>query len=235
MLRLARFLRLVEAVGYWPEALTAGEVVLLPKDGGDAQDPLQRRPIILLPVIYRLWAWPRQSVIERWRASWDPAVRDAPKGADGQAWDLAWDMAVAMAHGTVVAGLAVDFTPLAPSAPSSSSTSLPHPPHNDQAQSRLGKPNHVLDDFPIRALSSNAAMAAVQKQLNLQEAQRAAAASLKAAKTEAKRQASRTRLGQERSKAKATAENSPSRRSTAPGREPQTRGRDKKRVVSPGK
>ena len=39
-----------------------------------------------------------------------PALADAPKGADGQAWDLAWDLAVAPATGAVVAGVATDLS-----------------------------------------------------------------------------------------------------------------------------
>ena len=76
--------------------------------------------------------------------------------------------------------------------------------------------------------SADAAIAAEQKQRLLQEAQIAAAASLKATNTEAKRQASRATF---RAKAKASNQKSPSKRSTAPTA--QTRGR--KRVESVGK
>ena len=44
----------VETCGRWPDALREGEPVLLPK-GGSA-DTLDRRPITLLAIIYRLWA-----------------------------------------------------------------------------------------------------------------------------------------------------------------------------------
>ena len=70
---------------------------------------MQRRPITLLPVPYRLWARLRLPYVEVWRAAWDPAVHDAAKGADGQAWDLAWDLACAAPAGQEVAGLAVDM------------------------------------------------------------------------------------------------------------------------------
>ena len=72
-------------------ALAAADVALFPEAGGSPDDPMQRRPVALLPVPYRLWARLRLPAVEGWRASWDPAVGDTPKGADGQAWDLAWD------------------------------------------------------------------------------------------------------------------------------------------------
>ena len=106
---LADLLRLVERCGLWPKALAAADVVLLPKPGGDPDNPMQRRPITLLPVPYRLWARLRLPAVETWRAAWDPAVQDAAKGADGQAWGLAWDLACAAPAGQEVAGLAVDM------------------------------------------------------------------------------------------------------------------------------
>ena len=53
---LASLLRAVELLGRWPAGLRAAEVVLLAKPGGDPDEALQRRPITLLPVVYRLWA-----------------------------------------------------------------------------------------------------------------------------------------------------------------------------------
>ena len=85
-------------------------MVLLPKPGGTLDEPLQRRPITLLPVIYRLWARIRLRAIEAWRASWDPALVDAPRGPDGQAWALAWDIACAEPSAQAVGGVAVDLT-----------------------------------------------------------------------------------------------------------------------------
>ena len=100
----------VERLGRWPSGLAAADVVLLPKPGGPPDQALQRRPITLLPVIYRLWARLRLSAVDHWRAQWDPAAGDAPKGPDGQAWDLSWDLACAEAGGQVVAGVAIDMT-----------------------------------------------------------------------------------------------------------------------------
>eukprot|EP00974_Lingulodinium_polyedra_P063166 6096943-Lingulodinium_polyedra.AAC.1 len=42
---------LVEEVGRWPELVPEG--ILLPKPGGDPADPMDRRPIWLLPMLYR--------------------------------------------------------------------------------------------------------------------------------------------------------------------------------------
>ena len=107
---LAALLRKVEELGRWPAGLQAAEVVLLPKPGGDPNLPLHKRPITLLPVIYRLWARLRLRQVDAWRASWDPAVTALPKGPEGQAWDLAWELAVAPACGQTVCGAAVDFS-----------------------------------------------------------------------------------------------------------------------------
>eukprot|EP00974_Lingulodinium_polyedra_P002281 212946-Lingulodinium_polyedra.AAC.1 len=41
----------VEATGAWPDVNPEG--LLLPKPGGDQADPMQRRPIWLLPIVYR--------------------------------------------------------------------------------------------------------------------------------------------------------------------------------------
>ena len=105
---LAASLRPVEALGWWPIGLRCAETVLLPKAGGDAGGPMQRRPITLLPLVYRLWAKLRVRDMEACRALWDPAVTCARFGAEGQAWELAWHaMLAGRADG--IAGVAVDF------------------------------------------------------------------------------------------------------------------------------
>ena len=108
---VAALLRTVERTGSWPSGLARAEVVLLPKGDGDVVvAPLQRRPITLLPVVYRLWARLRQGAVAAWRRQWDPACGLARLGAEGQAWQLAWDADVARARGEAAAGLAVDFS-----------------------------------------------------------------------------------------------------------------------------
>ena len=107
---LVAMLRTVEALGRWPLGLWAAEVVRLPKPGGDPDQPLQKRPIALLPVIYRLWARLRLRQVDAWRAAWDPAVASLTKGPEGQAWGLAWELAVAPASGHTICGVTVDLT-----------------------------------------------------------------------------------------------------------------------------
>ena len=84
-----------------------------------------------------------------------------------------------------------------------------------------------MDDFPAGALSADAVAIAQQKQRLLQEAQIAAAASLKATSTAAAAALRAT----SRAKAKASSHKSPSKRSTGPPA--LTRGR--KRAESVGK
>ena len=80
----------VEDLGRWPSGLQGAEVVLLPKPVGDLSDPMGRRPLNMLSVVYRLWARLRRVEVAAWRALWDPAVAAATLGAAGQAWELAW-------------------------------------------------------------------------------------------------------------------------------------------------
>ena len=101
----------MEASGRWPELTSFSEVVLLAKPGGDPANPLDKRPIVLMSVLYRVWARYRRREFDGWRAQWDPAVAAAWLGADGQAWEFGWDTACAHAgSGAGVAGVAVDFS-----------------------------------------------------------------------------------------------------------------------------
>ena len=79
MVALTALLVAVEAAGSWPAGLGAADVVLLPKAGGSVDEPMQRRPITLLPVLYRLWARLRLPLVEAWRAQWDQASADSPQ------------------------------------------------------------------------------------------------------------------------------------------------------------
>jgi hypothetical protein len=108
---LAELFSAVEAHGRWPELTSFSEVVLLAKPGGDPANPLDRRPIVLMSVLYRVWARYRRREFDGWRAQWDTAVAAAWLGADGQAWEFGWDTACAHAgSGAGVAGVAVDFS-----------------------------------------------------------------------------------------------------------------------------
>ena len=61
---VAELLAEVEQQGAWPRDLCRGETVLLPKGG--TSDPLDRRPITLLPVLYRMWAALRATQFRAW-------------------------------------------------------------------------------------------------------------------------------------------------------------------------
>ena len=58
----------VELAGRWPEALRGGVICLLPKAGVQATttSPLEARPVVLLPLLYRLWAYKRGREIGQW-------------------------------------------------------------------------------------------------------------------------------------------------------------------------
>ena len=104
---IAALLETVERTGKWPEALSRPEGLLLPKVGGDAGDPMDRRPIWLLPMLYRLWAAGRAQLFARWRASWPGG--DGRFGAEELAWQLALDLEAAEAMGEDVCGAALDW------------------------------------------------------------------------------------------------------------------------------
>jgi hypothetical protein len=80
------------------------EVVLLPKPKGQPGD---RRPVCLLPVLYRLWAAARRGAIDRWRADWAPVELRA--GALELSWRLAAAVLAACEAGEPLAGIAFDF------------------------------------------------------------------------------------------------------------------------------
>ena len=98
----------VEARGAWPAQLCAPEGLLLPK-GSNANpgDPMDRRPIWLLPMLYRVWAAGRAQLFARWRASWPDG--DGGLGAEELAWELALDLEAAEANGDDICGAALDW------------------------------------------------------------------------------------------------------------------------------
>ena len=73
----------------------------------DLADPLARRPVWLLPVLYRVWAAGRAQLFARWRASW--AGGDGGCGAEALAWEFALELEAAEAAGEVVCGAALDW------------------------------------------------------------------------------------------------------------------------------
>eukprot|EP00971_Amphidinium_carterae_P125102 2478732-Amphidinium_carterae.1 len=65
VLDLAQFLTTVELTGVWPEQLREMLYLQLPKDG--AREAGQRRPIALLPQVYRLWSAACKQDVKQWR------------------------------------------------------------------------------------------------------------------------------------------------------------------------
>ena len=79
--------------------------ILLPK-GGTA-DPLDRRPIWLMPMLYRVWAARRSRDWKRWRHSWYGDTQDV--GAEEAAWHTARYIEDESAAGKEVGSIAFDW------------------------------------------------------------------------------------------------------------------------------
>jgi hypothetical protein len=102
--QVCELLRAVERIGKWPLQLKGGIVCLLQKGGvgPSVADPLQARPVVLLSVLYRVWAKARSSFLERW-------IRDAgmqPLEESGASCeDLAVDLAFVLEAAKVAGAL----------------------------------------------------------------------------------------------------------------------------------
>lgn len=95
----------VELAGRWPRKLQGGLVCLLPKGGisPSIEDPLQARPVVLLAVLYRVWAKARAP----WLAEWIRLAGVQPvEEAGGACEDLAVDLAFAFEEARAVGGTA---------------------------------------------------------------------------------------------------------------------------------
>ena len=75
--------------------------------GGGGGGPMGRRPIWLLPMLYRLWAAGRAQLFVQWRAAWPGGGGGV--GAEELAWQLALDLETAEAMGEDVCGAALDW------------------------------------------------------------------------------------------------------------------------------
>ncbi|CAK0848334.1 unnamed protein product [Prorocentrum cordatum] len=96
----------VEAQGAWPRELVEPEGLLLPKPGG-GEGPLERRPIWLLPILYRIWAAGRARAFAQWRCSWEGD--EWRRGAEELAWELAFELEAAEALSQDIVGAALDW------------------------------------------------------------------------------------------------------------------------------
>ena len=68
---LAILLGLVESTGSWPQGLLDACIAMILKADGDST-PLGRRPLSVLPVVYRLWASLRLGHRREWVEGWLP-------------------------------------------------------------------------------------------------------------------------------------------------------------------
>eukprot|EP00972_Heterocapsa_arctica_P077605 11445275-Heterocapsa_arctica.AAC.1 len=84
-------------------------VAMLTKGG--SEDPADRRPIVLLSVVYRLWACVRAATMREWLARAGVfRAKGSGCAADWQAYELVLILAEARAKGQPLAGLATDWS-----------------------------------------------------------------------------------------------------------------------------
>ena len=94
---IADLLNAVETQGRWPSSLPGPLGILLPKGG--TEDPMDRRPIWLMPMVYRMWASHRASTWAAWRLQWPG---ETPfEGADSLAWETSLHQEAALGRGTL--------------------------------------------------------------------------------------------------------------------------------------
>jgi hypothetical protein len=104
---MAAFYGTVERCGCWPKALSTALVALLPKGTtGAASD---YRPIMLLSVIYRIWAKARGAFMQGYLRSVGIMKVGPVTAAEQLATDLAWRMLLSRA-GVIISGIAVDWS-----------------------------------------------------------------------------------------------------------------------------
>eukprot|EP00971_Amphidinium_carterae_P106787 2115291-Amphidinium_carterae.1 len=105
--RLCEFYQVVEAQGYWPELLRDILFLQLPKAG--AVGAGERRPIALLPVVYRVWASCCKPRLLRWRACRaQQGFITVGRGALDEAFDFSLDVEEHSRKGSPVAGVFLD-------------------------------------------------------------------------------------------------------------------------------
>ena len=95
----------VESTGKWPTEL--GEPLGILLERGGTTDPMDGRPIWLMPMIYRVWASRRSRDWAKLRLEWGGETEF--RGADTLAWDVALAMEAAEANGDEFGLLALDW------------------------------------------------------------------------------------------------------------------------------
>jgi hypothetical protein len=103
----------VEAAGRWPTALRGGVVCLLPKAGRQAttSTPLDARPVVLLPMLYRLWAWKRGHEMAAWlTANGMEGLADASRSDEDYGTLLAADLERALVEDEAMLAVCIDLS-----------------------------------------------------------------------------------------------------------------------------
>ena len=64
--RAGETLSVIEATGHWPAGNTAARAAFLAKAEEEALEPLGYRVLLMLPVVYRMWAKVRLAHLQPW-------------------------------------------------------------------------------------------------------------------------------------------------------------------------
>ena len=108
---IAILFEVVETAGRWPEALRGGVVCLLPKGGRQAttSTPLEARPVVLLPMLYRMWAHKRGHEMAAWlTANGMEGLEDPCRSAEDYGMLLAADLERALVEDEAMLAVCVD-------------------------------------------------------------------------------------------------------------------------------
>ena len=106
---------LVEAGAPWPDALTFGRIVLIPK-GSTHQgliDAASLRPITVLSQLFRLWGRARMAALTPWARQWTLPLQAGLAGGMGAAellWSTAAEVESAVVGQCLMAGVSFDLT-----------------------------------------------------------------------------------------------------------------------------
>ena len=106
--RLAELFCVVEETGEWPVDLAHGIVSLIPKGEGSSPDSL--RPIIVMPVVCRLWASTRLRSVIEWPEGWIHVTQHGFRPGHGPEdvwWRLALRVEQALLDGSDLVGISL--------------------------------------------------------------------------------------------------------------------------------
>jgi hypothetical protein len=110
---IAILFKAIEVAGHWPSALRGGVVCLLPKAGVQAttSTPLEARPVVLLPMLYRLWAWKRGREVASWlKANGMEGLPEESRSAEDYGTLLAAELEKAMVTDEPLLAICVDLS-----------------------------------------------------------------------------------------------------------------------------